>query len=48
MTTTIESDNYNGRGRRASCEIIDNAMYFPSREAILKEIEKSIGACTKL
>lgn len=48
MTTTIETDNYNDRGRRASCEFIDNAMYFPSREAILKEIEKSIGVCTKL
>lgn len=43
MTMGIQPGNYDGRGLRASCGIIDEAMYFPGREAILKEIEKSIG-----
>ena len=43
MTMSIQPGNYDGRGLRASCGIIDEAIYSPSREAIWKEIEKSVG-----
>ena len=43
MTMGIQPGNYDGRGLRASCGIIDEVMYSPSRDSILKEIEKSVG-----
>ena len=48
MTMAIEPGNYDGRGMRASCGIIDEAIYSPSREAILKEIENSIQGSMKI
>ena len=43
ITMGIQPGKYNDRGLRASCGIIDEAICNQSREAILKEIEKSIG-----
>ena len=42
MTMAIEPNNYDGRGMRAKAGIIDEVLYSPSKEAILKEVEKSL------
>jgi hypothetical protein len=39
----IEPGNYDGRGMRAKAGIIDEAIYSPSRDAILEEIRKSLN-----
>lgn len=43
MTMAIEPGNYDGRGMRTKAGIIDEAIYSPSRDAIIKEIEKSLN-----
>lgn len=42
MTMTTEPNKYDGRGMRAKAGIIDEVLYSPSKEAILKEVEKSL------